>query len=60
MISVSLVLNLLLLLAVLRTKCNVPVVYLLLSSLLLPDVLFFTKVVPPVSLTNKATPSLRW
>lgn len=45
LISVSLVANLLLLIAVIRLKAQVPVVYLLLTSLLLPDCIFYTKVI---------------
>ena len=45
LISVSLVINLLLLLAIIRIRCRVSVVYILLSSLLVPDILFYIKLI---------------
>ena len=45
LISVSLVINLLLLLAILRIRCRVSVVYILLSFLLVPDILFYIKLI---------------
>ena len=45
LISVSLVINLLLLLAIIRIRCRVSVVYILLSFLLVPDVLFYIKLI---------------
>ena len=45
LISVSLVINLLLLLAIIRIRCRVSVVYILLSFLLVPDILFYIKLI---------------
>ena len=45
LISISLVMNLLLILAILRIKCRVAVVYILLAYLVLPDLLFYVKLI---------------
>ena len=45
LISISLVINLLLILAILRIKCRVAVVYILLSYLIVPDILFYVKLI---------------
>merc|ERR1740131_254398 len=45
LISVSLVMNLLLIIAVLRTKFQVPVIYLLFTAMVIPDIIFYTKVI---------------
>ena len=45
LISVSLVINLLLMLAIIRIRCRVSVVYILLSFLLVPDILFYIKLI---------------
>ena len=45
LISISLVINLLLILAILRIKCRIAVVYILLSYLIVPDILFYIKLI---------------
>ena len=45
LISVSIVINLLLLLAILRIKCRIAVVYILLSFLIVPDIMFYIKLI---------------
>ena len=45
LISISLVINLLLILAILRIKCRIAVVYMLLAYLIVPDILFYIKLI---------------
>ena len=45
LISISLVINLLLLLAILRIKCRVAVVYIMLSFMIVPDIMFYIKLI---------------
>ena len=45
LISVSLVINILLILAILRIKCRVAVVYIILSFLIIPDIIFYIKLI---------------
>ena len=60
LISISLVLNLLLILAVIRRKAMVHVIYLMSTFMLLPDILFYAKVITELvdwSADAKAVPS---
>ena len=45
LISISLVVNLLLFLAILRIKCRVAVVYMMLSFMIVPDIMFYIKLI---------------
>ena len=45
LISISLVINILLILAILRLKCRIAVVYIILSYLIVPDILFYIKLI---------------
>ena len=56
LISVSLVVNLLLVLAILRIRCRVSVVYILLAALLLPDIVFYVKLVTELIHWDAADP----
>jgi len=57
LISVSLVLNLLLMIGILRLKCRIPVIYIIISCMLLPDVIFYTKLVVELINWGAAEPS---
>merc|ERR1719412_2938941 len=60
LISISLVLNLLLILAVIRRKAMVHVIYLMSTFMLLPDILFFAKIITELvdwSADAKSVPS---
>ena len=56
LISVSLVFNLLLLLAIIRIRCRVSVVFILLSFLLVPDILFYIKLITELLHWDSADP----
>ena len=56
LISVSLVVNLLLVLAILRIRCRVSVVYILLAALLLPGIVFYVKLVTELIHWDAADP----
>ena len=56
LISISLVMNLLLILAILRIKCRVAVVYILLAYLVLPDILFYIKLITELIHWDSADP----
>ena len=56
LISISLVMNLLLILAILRIKCRVAVVYILLAYLVLPDLLFYIKLITELIHWDSADP----
>ena len=45
LISISLVINILLILAILRIKCRVAVVYIILSYMIVPDIIFYIKLI---------------
>jgi len=57
LISVSLVMNLLLLIAMLRLKCKIPVIYILISFMVLPDVIFYIKLIIELMNWGIAEPS---
>lgn len=58
LISVSLVLNLLLIIAVLRRRADVRVIYLLVAAMIVPDLIFYTKLI--VELMNWGSPIPLW
>ena len=49
LISASLVINLLLVIAIMRLKARVAVIYLLTAAMVIPDCIFYTKVKTPVA-----------
>jgi len=57
LISVSLVMNLLLMIAMLRIKCKIPVIYILISFMILPDVIFYIKLIIELMNWGIAEPS---